>query len=98
MKKNSIKPYARALYELTQGKRGAELEKVLNRFVAHLAKARLLKQADRIIAEFVHYAKAQEGILEIEIQSARELPAATLNHVKKAFGENVEAIVIRKID
>ena len=30
--------------------------------------------------------------MEIEIHSARELAAATLNHVKKAFGENVEAI------
>ena len=91
MNKSSHKAYGRALYELTLDKRAAGLEKAIKNFVAHLAKARMLKQASAIISEFTHYAKAQEGIVEIQIQSARELPAAALNQVKKSFGEKVEA-------
>lgn len=83
--------YGRALYELTRGKRGAELNEIIERFVAHLSKARMLTQADRIINECIRYAKAKEGIVEIEIQSARELPAATINQVKKYFGDKVAA-------
>ena len=91
MKKGNHKAYARALYELTQGKHGVELNKIIERFVAHLSKARMLKQADRIIDECIHYAKAQEGIVEIEIESAYELADSTLNRIKKVFGDNVEA-------
>lgn len=91
MKKTSPKAYARALYELTLDKRGAELEKILEQFVAHLASAQILKQADKITAEFIAYAKAQEGIVDIAITSSHELPSATLSHIKKAFGEKVEA-------
>lgn len=95
MRKSHPKAYARALHELTQGKRGAELNKILERFVAHLAKTRMLKQSDRIINEFIHYAKAQEGTAEIEIHSARELTTATINQVKSALGggDKVEAAV-----
>ncbi len=91
MNKGTPQTYARALYEITVGQRGAELNKIIERFVAHLARARLLKQSDPIINEFVHYAKAREGIVEIEIESARGLAGATINHVKKCFGDNVEA-------
>ncbi len=91
MKKIQPKTYARVLYGLTEGKRGTELNKIIERFAAHLARARLLKQSDLIINEFARYAKTQEGIVEIEIQSARELAAATVNQVKKVFGEKVEA-------
>ncbi|MEK7164954.1 MAG: F0F1 ATP synthase subunit delta, partial [Patescibacteria group bacterium] len=91
MNKSSHKAYGRALYELTLDKRAAGLEKAIKNFVAHLAKARMLKQASAIISEFTHYAKAQEGIVEIQIQSARELSAAALSQVKKVFGEKVEA-------
>ncbi|MEK7125358.1 MAG: ATP synthase F1 subunit delta [Patescibacteria group bacterium] len=94
MNKSSHKAYGRALYELTLDKRAAGLEKAIKNFVAHLAKARMLKQASAIISEFTHYAKAQEGIVEIQIQSARELPAAALNQVKKTFGEKVEAVSV----
>lgn len=96
MKKNTPQAYARALYDLTQGKTGAALEKVMQNFVAILARDGKLRKANAIIEEFIHYARAQAGIVEIEIKSARELPSATINHIKKSFGEKVEATSVVK--
>lgn len=91
MKKLAIIEYARALYEATKDLHGKDLHQAIQNFVELLARKRLLKKADRIIAEFVTYAKRQEGIQEIEITSARELTEATLNKIKKAFAEKTEA-------
>ncbi len=91
MNRGTPQTYARVLYEITLGERGAVLEKAIKHFVVLLARERKLRQADRIIDAFVHYAKAQEGIVEITVESAYELADATLNRIKKVFGENVEA-------
>ncbi|MSU75276.1 MAG: hypothetical protein EXS55_02070, partial [Candidatus Magasanikbacteria bacterium] len=56
-----------------------------------LFKNHKLKQAEKIIVEFVVYAKKQAGIQEIEIMSAHELDSATLKKIKEAFGAQVEA-------
>ena len=53
---------------------------------------RKLRQADAIIREFEAYAKKQDGVVGIEITSARKLDKATLNLITKAFGEKVEAV------
>jgi len=96
MKKTTNKQLAKALYEVTKDMKGADLKIVLADFVTILAREHKLKKADYIIAEYIKYAKAGEGIQEIEITSARELDEKTLNHIKKAFGNNTEATV--KID
>ena len=95
-KKISNKQLAKALYEATKDLKVNDMKKVLANFVSMLARAHKLKKTDYIIAEYIKYAKAGEGIQEIEITSARELDDKTLNHIKKAFGNNVEATV--KID
>ncbi|OGY92736.1 MAG: hypothetical protein A3H70_00905 [Candidatus Komeilibacteria bacterium RIFCSPLOWO2_02_FULL_48_11] len=102
-KSKNLKAYAQALYEAAKGLRGQELSSVIERFAALLGRHGLLKQANRIIDEFARHAKAQEGIVEIEVASSRELSVATLSHIKKAFsaqggsasggGQNVEAAV-----
>ena len=91
MKKSSNKQYAQALYEITKGKTGADLKHMLNAFVELLVRDRRLKQAGNIIAEFVKYAKKQEGIVELGITSARKLDDKTVDHIKNIFGKKVEA-------
>lgn len=85
------KDFAIALYTATADTKGKDLHAVLGEFVQILAKHQMLKKAERIIAEYVAYAKRQEGILDIQISSARKLDAATIEKVKNAFGEKVEA-------
>lgn len=96
MHRLNTKDYARALYDATKDVHGKDLHQVIENFVQLLARKQLLKKSNRIIAEFVAYAKKQEGIQEIEITSARELPEATLNKIKKAFAEKVESV--EKVD
>ena len=91
MKKLSIKDYARSLYQASHGLKGAELAGVIKNFVELLARKQLLKKSEAIIAEFIAYAKQQEGIVDIEVTSARELDDKTINQIKKIFGSKVEA-------
>ena len=91
MKKSTTKDYAIALCEATQELKGKDLELVLKNFVELLYKKQKLKKAGQIIKEFVQHAKKKEGIMNIEVTSARKLETKTLNHIKNAFGEEVEA-------
>lgn len=90
--KTNNRQFGRALYEVTHGLHGEQLHQTLRQFVLLLVKYHKLKQGDRIIAEFEKYAKKQTGIMEIEITSARKLPEATVNHIKKIFGEHTESV------
>jgi len=90
--KISTKQYAEALYEITKDAKGEKLHETLKQFVLLLLKNHKLKQAERIIAEFEKYAKKQAGVVEISISSARKLEHTTLNHIKKVFGTEVEAV------
>ncbi|OGH70099.1 MAG: ATP synthase F1 subunit delta [Candidatus Magasanikbacteria bacterium RIFCSPHIGHO2_02_FULL_51_14] len=92
MKKNTSKQYAIALYETTKELSGRDLEQAIQNFVTLLVHDRKLRQADAIIREFEAYAKKQDGVVGIEITSARKLDKATLNLITKAFGEKVEAV------
>ncbi len=96
MAKNSNKQYALALYEVIKKVKGNELNKILYAFAEKLAKDHKLKQAERIIAEFIRHAKAEEGIKEIEIITAQEVDQKIIDKIKKIFGEKVEATV--KVD
>ncbi|MBI2444458.1 MAG: ATP synthase F1 subunit delta [Candidatus Magasanikbacteria bacterium] len=91
MSKSSISDYAKALYQATENLSGKDLHQIIQNFAELLARQQLLKKTDRIIADFVKYAKRQEGIEEMTITSARELPEATLNKIKKAFADKAES-------
>ena len=89
-RKRSNKQIAAALYEITRGLKGEKLTKALNSFVAFLARAHKVKQAGRIISEFISYSKKQDGVVAIEITTARNLDDGTIKQIKKCFGTNVE--------
>lgn len=92
MPKISNKQYAQALYEITLNVEGNALDTALKTFVELLVSKHKLKQAYTIIDEFIAYSKKQEGIVELEIISARTLDETTVRKIKEVFGKKVEAI------
>lgn len=91
MKKDTERDYAAALYQITEGISGKKLEERIKGFVGMLVRRRHLKKADRIVTEYIRYAKRQAGINEIAVTTARKLDAASLKRIKQAFGGQVEA-------
>ena len=94
--KISNRQFAEALYELTYDVAKKDLSKILEFFVKFLAKNKKLKQNKNIIVEFEKIIKKKQGIVEIEITSARKLDKNTLEEIKSVFAKNVESI--EKID
>lgn len=88
--KKSNKQFAEALYEVTKGLSGRDLDQALVSFAELLVRSHKLKQADRIIAEYIKYAKQQEGIVEMTVVSTRKLEKHTLDTINKAFGGKAE--------
>lgn len=91
MKRLSNKQYAQALYEITTGLTGKNLEQALENFVLLLARDRKLKQANNIIKEFIDYADKLAGIVKIEITTAGKISGELLEKIKKHFGAKVSA-------
>ncbi|PIR78279.1 MAG: ATP synthase F1 subunit delta [Candidatus Magasanikbacteria bacterium CG10_big_fil_rev_8_21_14_0_10_36_16] len=96
MKKISNKQFAEALYELTADLNVSDLDVVLKNFVNLLAKKHKIKQTKNIIAEFEIILKKKQGIVELEITSARELDKGVVEKIKQAFAKEVE--LIEKVD
>lgn len=96
MAKNTPKIYAAALLKSIVGLSDKNLTATLKNFVALVARDHKLKQMPKIINEFIRFAKKEEGIQEIEIQSARKLDEKTIEKIKNIFGKNIEATT--KID
>lgn len=91
MAKTSNTQYAKALYEVTKNLSGGDLTTAIENFVSLLARDHKLRQAPSIIQELDRYAKAQDGVVAIEITSASDLDHAVVNKIKKVFGDKVEA-------
>ncbi|OIO19568.1 MAG: ATP synthase F1 subunit delta [Candidatus Magasanikbacteria bacterium CG_4_10_14_0_8_um_filter_32_14] len=94
--KISNRQFAEALYELTIGLVEKDLDTTLEAFVKFLSKNRRLKQGNNIIVEFEKIAKKKQGIIEIEITSARKLDKDIVEKIKESFAKQVEAV--EKID
>ncbi|PIZ96262.1 MAG: ATP synthase F1 subunit delta [Candidatus Magasanikbacteria bacterium CG_4_10_14_0_2_um_filter_33_14] len=94
--KISNKQFAEALYELTVGLSTSDLDIVLKNFVDLLAKKHKIKQTKNIIAEFETILKKKQGIVELEITSARELDKGIVEKIKQAFSKKAESV--EKID
>lgn len=84
------KQYAKILYELTEGKKGSELEKSVEEFVAFLIEQRALSKKEYMMKAFKEYAKLQQGIKKIIITSARELSDKMISEISSLFGKKVE--------
>jgi len=84
-KKISNNQLAQVLYEVTVGTKGEQTKKAIHEFVRLLKRIHKVSKALNIITEFEKYAKKRQGIVNIEIQSARELDEKTLLNIKKIF-------------
>ena len=96
MKKVSNKDFAAALYELTKDLKGEKLKIAIDEFAKMLFRRGSAKRVETIIDEFVKYSKKQEGVVGIEITSAKPLTAKAVTEIKRFFGEKVEET--QKID
>ena len=90
-RKISNNQLAQALYEITVDTKGEQTKKAIAEFVKLLIRVHKVTRSANIIAEFEKYAKKRQGIVSIEVQSARKLDEKTLDNIKKVFGKEVEA-------
>jgi len=90
MVKVSNRQYAEALYEITRDLSGVDLTDAIKTFVELLVRNHKFKQADNIIIEFERYSKKQDGVVELQITSARKLDKTTIDQIRNIFGKHVE--------
>ena len=80
------KQYAQLLYETTKDEKGSGLTKVVKTFVQLLIKNRALAQFARIERMYRDYYNAQEGIVDVEVVSARETTKKVMSDIGKQLG------------
>ncbi len=89
-KKNTVTQYAKALYELTHDLKGEKMHAAVAEFVRLLAREHKLKQGERVIAEFIKYAKKMEGVIPLTVITAREMTEKELIKIGNVFSDNAE--------
>lgn len=94
--RNSNRQYAVSLYTAIKEASPKDTSAVISNLVELLVKNRRLRQASRIIDEFVNYAKKQEGITDLVITSARKLDKKTIEEIEKVFGSKIASV--QKVD
>lgn len=96
-----VKQYAKTLYNLFDGKKKNEVEKIIAEFVAVLAENNDLGKIKKIIAEFEKFWNKERGIVEAEITSARGLDKDVVkllnSYIVKLSGAK-EVIMSEKVD
>lgn len=87
--KMKIKPkeYAQILYEVTKDKKEKEIKPILENFVLLLSRNNDIKKADEIIKKYAEIYSQEEGMVEAELISARELPKNLQEAFKKYINE-----------
>ena len=90
MKKRSPKQYADALYEVTKDAKGEKLDAVLRAFVVLLARDRMLKKVDVIVEEFEKKCKREDGVVELDVTTARSIGDTLNQKLKQVFGDKTE--------
>lgn len=99
--KISTKQYAQTLFELTQEKSEIEVDGVIKRFAELLKKNKQLKRITDIIKKFSEIYNKENGIIEVEMATARELESEQTNKIKSFLKEKYsvkEVLLKSKID
>jgi len=71
--KPTAKQYAESLYQAVRGKKDSEVRNVIKNFVKVLISNNDISQADKIIKQFEKIWDINEGVVEAEVVSAKEL-------------------------
>lgn len=90
MKKYTIKDWAIALFNTTNGLQGEKRAEAVAGFAKLLHKQGMLKNTEQVIKEFLKYCKKQSGIIELEVTSAHQLGNNSLKKISDAFGGKTE--------
>lgn len=85
------KQYARALYGLTRDKNEADVDSVIIKFAGELKRGGQLKLVNEIIEKFNEIWNEQNGIVEAEVISARELESSQVCKVESYIKEKYKA-------
>lgn len=85
--------YARILLELTKDMDQKVVPSAIAQYVEFLYREGALKKAGYIMKEFERLAKEAEGIVTIEIKTARKVSDSVVEMIEKAFGNTVQSTV-----
>lgn len=91
MTKVSSKNIAETIYELTKGKTGLELERVLSQVKNYLVEKRLLNRAPDILKKLTAIINKAEGIVEAKITSSKKLDAHKLQAIEGLLSDRYKA-------
>ena len=89
--KISAKQYANALYELTLNKSESDIDVVIDKFSKELVRNNQLRLISKVIEKFEQIYNEKNGIVNVEITSARDLGEAQLDDVKEFLKEKYKA-------
>ncbi|MFA6285349.1 MAG: ATP synthase F1 subunit delta [Parcubacteria group bacterium] len=97
--KITSKQYAQTLFEMTDGKQKAEIEKSVADFARHMYKERKLKLSEKIIESFEKIYNQKNGIVEAEVVTAEKLSVAVEKKVKDYMEKKYSAkeVVVKNI-
>jgi len=87
MKKISAKKIAQALYEETKDLDKKQIKLRVENLLNYLVRNKNLRLADEIVAAFDAYSKNQEGILDVELFSAKAIGA----EIKESLAKKLKA-------
>ena len=93
MRKISAKKYAVSLYETVRGVKEDQLPIILENFIKLLIKNNDLSKANKVINAFNDYAKEKEGILDVEVKTAKPLENVDkdkiIEYLQKSFNKKI---------
>ena len=101
--KYTAKQYGLALAEAIQGKKGKEIESILNIFFSVLKKNRDLSLANKIFGEFEKKYSEENGIFDGEISFARHADTKLKNSIEKKIverglaGKKIKELRLREV-
>ena len=101
MKALDTKNLARALFELTDGATAEESSAAVKDFAKYLHKQGVLREADKIIAEYQKIYNKKNGIIEATVTLINRLPDKTTSELTHALKEKYkvkEVHILEKVD
>ena len=91
MSKISSKQYAQALFELTEGKDEAEIDKIIKKFLVQVKKNDDWKLKNEIIDQFVSIYNKSHNIVEAEVSSSRQLTQDQIKQIEDFIKDKYNA-------
>jgi len=80
--KPTAQKYAQALYEAVKQSKPDQAKQVIRNFVSLLAANNDIAKAEKIISLFDRIWKKEQGVAEVQVESARKLDKTTLDAVR----------------